>query len=127
MLLSALREWDRRLECLGVVNQPQIFAYDFEVWGCIVRFVRNNGFRWRYVRTAGSTRVRVKYIQHREPVQLDFEVNPVGQGFTITCYFKSGAQLGTPQFISGYSSEQQCNDVIAAFFRLCDSVPEPVD
>jgi hypothetical protein len=79
------------------------------------------------VRTAGTRRVRVKYIKRGEPVQLDFEVNPVGQGFTIACYFKSGAQLGTPQFISGYSTEEQCNEVIAGFFRLCDSVPEPVD
>ena len=126
MLLSALREWDRRLECLDVVNRPP-FAFDYDVWGCIVKFVQNNGFESRYVRLSDTTRVQVDYIKRRELVQLDFEVKPVGQGFTIACYFKSGAQLGTPQFISGYSTEQQCNDVIAGFFRLCDSVPEPVD
>jgi hypothetical protein len=126
MLLSALREWDRRLECLDVVNRPS-FAFDFEVWGCIVKFVQNNRFKWRYVRPFDTTRVQVDYIMHEEPMQLDFEVNPVGQGFTITCYFKSGAQLGTSQFISGDSTEQQCNEVIAGFFTLCNSVPEFVD
>jgi hypothetical protein len=126
MLLSALREWDRRLECLDVVNRPP-FAFDFEVWGCIVKFVQNNGFESRYVRLSDTTRVRVEYIKHEEPMQLDFEVNPVEQGFTIACYFKSGAPLGESQFISGDSTEQQCNEVIAGFFRLCNSVPEIVD
>jgi hypothetical protein len=126
MLLSALREWDRRLECLGVVYQPLMFECDFEVLGCIVRYVRHKGYGLRKARTAVTTRVQVYYINiRRERTPLDFEVTPSAldeKGFMIACC-RSGAQLGPPRFISKYSTEQQCNAVIEAFFGLCDSVP----
>jgi hypothetical protein len=129
MLLSALREWDRRLECLGVVNQPLMFECDFEVLGCIVRYARRNGYGLKKTPIAVATRVRVFYIDiRRESTPLDFEVTPGvtpgEKGFMIACS-RNGAQLGPPQFISRYSTEKECNAVVEAFFRLCDSVPVP--
>jgi hypothetical protein len=116
MLLSALREWDRKIECLCAECGSRDFSLAVQRCNrCIVQCLRNVGHAAECVNVRGRVRVQCVFLLRGTLVALQFEVAPVFSELMITCYSTNGQIMDISHFLRVDFTAAECTNVIAGF------------
>jgi hypothetical protein len=116
MLLSALREWDRKIECLCAECGSRDFSLAVQRCNrCIVQCLRNEGHASECVHVRERDRVQFIYFLGVKPCAFQFEVVSVWSELMITCYFTNGQIMGISHLIRVDFTAAECTNVIAGF------------
>jgi hypothetical protein len=119
MLLSALREWDRRLEFLASSRNAGVVWTSSGVATCIEDYVKRRGYTcWRDSMSIGY-RVSIHSGESEAPpVNLYMDIVPstsASDTVTIVSYLPDGGQIGAPASVDCNSTPAQCESIVKGF------------
>jgi hypothetical protein len=126
MLLSVLREWDRRLEFLVssgrvVVQKPEVVWTSYAVAKCIEDYA--NGHKYTCGRSLLWKGYRVSIrsgVSEETPVDIYMDIVPsqsVSDTVTIVCCTPDGGQIGASASMDFKSTEADCERIIEGFLN----------
>jgi hypothetical protein len=116
MLLSALREWDQRLEFLGSRDGGRGVLSGVEsVNWCIMKYAKGAGFDSR----TEDECVLVNIGSSRAPEEFQFKAvadlrSGYTQGFTVTCTSCAKPEASVVRFIESGATEIECMRFMSA-------------
>jgi hypothetical protein len=125
MLVSALREWDRKLEFLcskdgGGKGSGRVVLSSVEaVRGCIVKYAKFVELRYK---VEGDC-VLVDTGTRAMPEELEFKVvSATGsgnqKGYTVTCTSRTMPAANVSEFIESSAAEERCMDFMSELARI---------
>jgi hypothetical protein len=121
MLLSALREWDRRLEFLASGRRAEVVWTSLVVATCIEDYVKRRGYTcWRDSMSIGY-RVSIHSGElEAPPVNLYMDIVPstsASDTVTIVSYLPDGGRIGALASVDRDSTTAQCESIIEGFLK----------
>ena len=109
MLLSALREWDRRLEFLASGRRAGVVWTSLVVATCIEECAKRRGYACGRCSLRGGSRVSIHFGGSEEtPVDIYMDVvlsESVSNTVTIACCTPGSMQIGAPASVDCNSTE----------------------
>jgi hypothetical protein len=126
MLLSALREWDRRLEFLASSRRSGVVWTSLAVATCIENYVKGRAYTcWRRFLPRGY-RVSI-YFDVSEETLVDIYMDIVlsesaSNTVTIVCCTPDGGRIGAPASVDCNSTEADCRGIIEGFINNAEKV-----
>jgi hypothetical protein len=118
--VSALREWDRKLEFLCAKVKPLALLSYSDVVLCIGQCADSRNFKHKKVRIEGGFRVDVSYEVGGESKSISFQVETKDNGRRDPSFIVIRSSTGETdrksKTILANDSKQVCFDKIAALF-----------
>jgi hypothetical protein len=124
MLLSALREWDRRLEFLASGRRAEVVWTSSAVATCIENYVKGRGYTCGRLFLLGGIRVSIWVgVLEATPVKIYMDVvlsESVSNTVTIACRTPDNGLIGSPASVDCNSTEADCRGIVEGFINSAE-------